>query len=120
MYIGLVFAFNKDNSQKRCCIHGKKEKNMKWAEMIMVRSAGSSGDILETTLKDLINAVAIEIENEAIRVFRGEKLDSDICIVLFHSEEKTNTGGSSLGLHLVTALKEVGLVNHTIWNEIAR
>ena len=93
---------------------------MKWAELIMVRSAGSSGDILETTLKDLINAVAIEIEHEAIRVFRGEKLDSDICIVLFHSEEKTNTGGSPLGLQLVNALKEVGLVNHTIWNEIAR
>jgi hypothetical protein len=98
----------------------KKGKDMKWAELIMVRSAGSSGDILETTLKDLINAVAIEIEHEAIRVFRGEKLDSDICIVLFHSEEKTNTGGSPLGLQLANALKEVGLVNHTIWNETAR
>jgi len=93
---------------------------MKWAEMIMVRSAGSGGDLLETTLKDLINAVAIEIEHEVIRIFRGEKLDSDICIVLFHREERTHTGGSPLGLQLVNALKEVGLVNHTIWNEIAR
>lgn len=39
---------------------------------------------------------------------------------LFHSEEKTNTGGSLLGLYLVIALKEVGQVNHTIWNEIDR
>ena len=51
---------------------------MKWAEVIMVRLACSSGDILDTTLKELMNAVAIEAENEVIRVFRHEKLDSDI------------------------------------------
>lgn len=93
---------------------------MRWAEVIMVRSAGSKGDILEKTLKELKNTLALEIEHEAMRVFRGEKLDSDICVILFHEEEKTNIGGSPLGLHLGLALKEVGLVSHTIWNEIER
>ncbi|MCP3954440.1 MAG: hypothetical protein GY697_19825 [Desulfobacterales bacterium] len=91
---------------------------MKWAEVIMVRSAGSSAEILDATLQDLMNTVAIETEHEAIRVFRHEKLDSDICIVLFHRGAKKKAGGSPLGLHLVAALKEVGLVNHTIWSEI--
>ncbi len=93
---------------------------MKWAEMVMVRSAGSSVEILNATLQDLMNEVAIEVEHEAVRVFRREKLDSDICIVLFHSGKKTRTGGSPLGLHLAAALKEVGLVCHTIWREIDR
>ncbi len=91
---------------------------MKWAEVIMVRSAGGSAAILDATLQDLMNTVAIEAEHEAIRVFRHEKLDADICIVLFHSGKMTKTGGSPIGLHLVAALEEVGLVNHTIWSEI--
>ncbi|MCP3889386.1 MAG: hypothetical protein GY702_11010 [Desulfobulbaceae bacterium] len=93
---------------------------MKWAEVIMVRSAGSRAEILDATLQDLINEVAKKAEHEAIRVFRREKLDSDICIVLFHNAKKARAGGSPLGLHLVAALKEVGLVNHTIWIEIER
>ncbi len=91
---------------------------MKWAEVIMVRSPGSSVEILDATLQDLINEVALEAEHEAIRIFRREKLGSDICIVLFHSRKKMRAEGSLLGLHLVAALKEVGLVNHTIWSEI--
>jgi len=90
---------------------------MKWAEVIMVRSAGNSAEILDTTLQDLMNAVAIEAEHEAIRVFRREKLDSDICIVLFHNEKKSRTGGSALGLRLAAALKELGMVYHTVWRE---
>jgi hypothetical protein len=93
---------------------------MKWAEVIMVRLAGRRAEILDATLQDLMNEVAIEAEYAAIRVFRHEKLDSDICIVLFHNGKKTGTGGSPLGLHLAAALKEVGLVNHTIWSEISR
>lgn len=92
---------------------------MKWAEVIMVRSAGSRTEVLAATLQDLRNEVAGKIGHEAIRVFHREKLDSDICIVLFHSGEKTQTGASPLGLHLVAALKEVGLVQHTIWREMA-
>jgi hypothetical protein len=91
---------------------------MKWAEVIMVRSAGSSARTLETTLHDLMSLVAVTTEREAIRVFRHEKLDSDICIVLLHEGKQPQTGGSILGLNLAASLEEVGLVNHTIWNEI--
>ncbi len=86
----------------------------------MLRSAGSRREILDATLKNLMNEVLTETEHQAIRVFRHEKLNSDICIVLFHNRKKERTGGSILGLHLVAALKEVGLVNHTIWSEIDR
>ena len=93
---------------------------MKWAEVIMVRSADGSAKMLAATLQNLMNDVAENAKHESIRVFHREKLDSDICIVLFHTGKKTRAGGSSLGLHLVAALMEVGLVNHTIWDEIER
>ena len=93
---------------------------MKWAEVIMLRSAGSKTKILNAALKNLMNEMLTEAEHQAIRVFHHEKLDTDICIVLFHNHKKVKAGGSILGLHLVAALEEVGLVNHTIWHEIHR
>jgi hypothetical protein len=93
---------------------------MKWAEVIMLRSADSKSKMLATTLQSLMNDVVKNAGHASIRVFRREKLDADICIVLFHRREKTQTGGSPLGLHLVAALKAFGLVNHTIWGEMER
>ena len=82
-----------------------------------MRSAGSSSKIPVSTLKELMNDVTRNSKREAIRVFRREKLDTDICIVLFHNEKKSKIGGSPLGLRLVAALKEFGLVHHTVWSE---
>lgn len=93
---------------------------MKWAEVIMVRSPGSSVKPLNTALQELMKDVAGNDGDEDLRVFHREKLDSDICIVVFHSSKKTRIGGSPLGLRLVAALKEFGLVNHTVWTEIDR
>ena len=90
---------------------------MKWSEVIMVRSAGSNAKILAKTLQDLTGNVAQSDGHGEIQVFRREKLDTDICIVLFHNEEKSRTGGSPLGLRLTAALKEFGLVHHTVWKE---
>ena len=91
---------------------------MKWSEVIMVRSAGSGSKVPASTLRGLMNDVAGDAGNEAIRVFHREKLDSDICIVLFHDGKKTNSGGSRLGLRLVDALQEFSLVHHTVWIEM--
>jgi hypothetical protein len=91
---------------------------MKWAEVIMVRAADGNTKMLTAALQSLMNDVAKNTRHAPIRVFRREKLDSDICIVVFHRGKKTKTGGSALGLHLAVALMEVGLVNHTIWREI--
>ncbi len=94
--------------------------HVKWAEVIMIRLAGNNSENLDAKLKKLIDEVEIETGHKTIRIFRHEKLNSDICIVLFHNQNKTKAGGSILGLHLVAALKEVGLVNHTIWHDMNR
>lgn len=91
---------------------------MKWSEVIMVRLVSSDSKVLASTLRELMNDVARDTGHETIRVFRREKLDSDICIVLFHDGEKKKSGGSRLGLRLVAALQEFSLVRHTIWIEM--
>lgn len=77
---------------------------MKWAEVIMVRSADGSAKMLTAALHNLMSDMDRNYRHESFRVFRREKLDSDICIVLFQSGKKTKTGGSPLGLHLAAAL----------------
>lgn len=90
------------------------------AEVIRVRSADGSAKMLAAILQNLINDRALNARHASIRIFRREKLDSDIGIVLFYQTKKTKTGESSLGLHLAAALMEFGLVSHTIWTEIER
>ena len=91
---------------------------MKWSEVIMVRSVGSYSKMPGLALRELISDLAIDAGHEAIRVFRREKLDSDIFIVLFHNGKKINPGGSPLGLRVVAALREFSQVYHTVWIEV--
>lgn len=90
---------------------------MKWSEVIMVRSDGGNAKILAKTLQDLMADVARSAGNDDIRVFHRENIVTDICIVLFHNKKKSRSGGSPLGLHLAAALKEFGLVYHTVWRK---
>ena len=90
---------------------------MKWSEVIMVRSTGSDGTILAETVQDLMADVDRNTGNIDIRAFQRENIETDMCFVLFHYEEKTKTGKSPLGLRLAAALKELGLVYHTVWRE---
>ena len=90
---------------------------MKWSEVIMVRSTGGNAKILTKTMQDLMADAARSAGNDDIRVFHRENIETDICIVLFHNENKSRAGGSPLGLRLAAALKEFGLVYHTVWRE---
>ena len=52
------------------------------------------------------------------RVGESLMIDTDFSIHLFHDSKKMERSGSSLGLCLASALKEFGLVNHSIWIEM--
>jgi hypothetical protein len=90
---------------------------MKWSEVIMVRSTDSNAKLLAKTVHDLMADVARSARKDDIRVFHRENIETDICIVLFHNEKKSRAGGSPLGLRFAAALKELGLVYHTVWRE---
>ena len=90
---------------------------MKWLEIIELRSVGSNLELLESKLDKIINEVEDEIKNQA-KAYSRVQIDTDFSIHLYHDSKKVENSGSELGLRLASALKEFGLVNHSIWIEM--
>ena len=91
---------------------------MKWIEIIQLRSVGSDRDLLESQLQRLINEVGKETKKQAIKSYSHVMINTDFSIHLFHDSKKVENSGSPLGLRLASALKDFGLVNHSIWVEM--
>lgn len=90
---------------------------MRWIEVIHLRSVNNNRKQLDLKLHELIRTVDGTTEEQSVRVYDREMIDTDICIVLFQNIRKGEIGGSRLGLRLVAELKEFGLVNHSVWLE---
>lgn len=91
---------------------------MKWLEVIELRSVDSNRELLESQLQELMNEVEKETRKLAIKSYSRVMIDTDFSIHLFHDSKKVDNSGSRLGLRLTSALKEFGLVNHSIWIEM--
>lgn len=50
-----------------------------------------------------------------IKIYRHATVDSDLSIHLYWESDEVEKHGSTLGLHLVSSLKEFGRINHSIW-----
>lgn len=88
---------------------------MKWLEIIELRSAGRNHELIESQLNDLIIEFNKKNKSQAIKVYCRITIETDFSIHLIHESEKPEHEGSRLGLHLVSALKAFGLVNHSVW-----
>jgi hypothetical protein len=88
---------------------------MKWLEVIKLRSAGKSYGLLEKFLLSMakVNQSGL-IE---IKIYRHAALETDLSVLLHWESERPEQNGSSLGLHLAQALKDFGLIDHSIWIE---
>ena len=84
---------------------------MKWLEIIELRFGGSDRKMLKSKLYKLLETV----ENSEIKVYSHVNVKTDFSIHLTHYSEKADRSGSPLGQHLVSTLKEFGLVNHNVW-----
>ena len=89
---------------------------MKMLEIIELRSTGQDHDKVEAYLKQLMNQVLTDTD-KMMKVFTKFNLETDFSIHLVDSAKKLEQNGSALGQHLVSVLKEYGLVNHSIWIE---
>jgi len=92
---------------------------MKWIEVIQVRLSVEE----QKKTRARLNKVLKEIQEESdikLMIYRQFHLDTDIRIHLYHLEELEDKNGSPLGHHLATALKEFGLVNHSLWIEVQK
>ena len=91
---------------------------MKWVETIVLRSVNMDRTFIESALRDLAGSAKKESGRPEIHIFRRALIDSDFCIYLVHETSRIAHSGSELGLRIVSALNEFGLVNHTIWIEV--
>jgi len=90
---------------------------MKWLEIIELRSVGNNLKIIEPELKQLIAQVNIKTEEREIIIYNRLAVSSDFSVHLFHDSKDADVNGSPLGLHLVSILKDFGLLNHSVWIE---
>ena len=91
---------------------------MKWIEMVQLRSVDSNQKLLESNLAKLIDEVGGKRKKQIIMAYRRVQIYTDYSIHIFHNSNKIENLGSPLGVRLVNALKEFGLVNHSVWAEI--
>ncbi len=90
---------------------------MKWLEIIELRSMGNKRAVIDSQLQSLINEVKQETRQQAIKVYSNITVATDFSIHLYHDLKEADFSGSPLGQRLASALKEFGLVNHSIWVE---
>ena len=91
---------------------------MKWIEIIELQSVDCNRELLESQLQQLINEVEKETNKQTITAYNRVLIDNDFSIHLIHNSKKAERTGSQLGLRLSLALKEFGLVNHSVWVEM--
>ena len=68
--------------------------------------------------ENLTNELDKETKKQAIKAYSRVMIDTDFRIHLFHDSKNVENSGSQLGLCIASALKEFGLVNHSIWIEM--
>jgi len=88
---------------------------MKWLEIIKLRSTGIEKSLLEEFLRSFMLDQSGELIG--IKTYRHAALENDLSVHLYWDSEKPKQEGSVLGLHLVQALKEFGMVDYSIWIE---
>ena len=92
--------------------------SMKWLEIIELRTVDCNRELLEAQLQKLMNEMKKEAEVQAAKVYTRVMLNTDFSIHLVHDSNEMEGNGSTLGLRLISSLKEFGLVNHSVWVEL--
>ena len=88
---------------------------MKWVEVIKLRSAGMGSGLREELL--LPARKAGQSGPVEMKAYRHAALDTDWSVHLYWESEGAEQNGSALGIRLARALKEHGLVDHSVWIE---
>ncbi len=90
---------------------------MKWIEIITLRS---SNKVHESLVSELLkHPVENDGNNRLISMdtYRNAWINTDMSVHLHWKSTSTGQLGSAMGLRLARALKEYGLVNHSVWVE---
>ena len=92
---------------------------MKWLEIIRLRGAGIEEEGLLEEFLHSFKTIRPDRSGElnAIKTYRHTAFENDLSVHLYWESEEPGKEGSGLGLRLAQALKEFGLIDHSIWIE---
>ena len=89
---------------------------MRWLEVIKLRVAGNGEGLLDELFRQMDKAGQDRGLVE-IKTYRHAALETDLSLHLRWESERPEQHGSILGLRLAQALKELGLIDYSIWIE---
>jgi len=91
------------------------DDSVKWLEIIKLRSA-ESGEVL---LGEFLRLMTKASQNGLIemKTYRHAALETDLSVHLHWDSERPEQNGSTLGLRLAQAFKDLGLTDHSVWVE---
>jgi hypothetical protein len=90
---------------------------MKCIEIINLRSAGDPRESIEQKIPGSTVEVDQSKDLVSIQVYRHATLDTDLSVHLLFESSKQEMQPSALGQRLASALKDFGLVSHSMWVE---
>ncbi len=88
---------------------------MKIVEIIHVRLTAGNPQNLSESIKKSVGPRSTE---EVFTIYRRDKLKTDLAVHIHRKGGDEEKGPSQFGLRLASALKDYGLVEHTIWKEM--
>ncbi len=92
---------------------------MKWVEIITLRSPGNINRQLVDELLKGVSESDSDMPNHLIEmaIYHHSVVETDLSIHIYWKSEKEGRCKSPLGLRFCSALKPLGLLNHSVWVE---
>ena len=90
---------------------------MSTLEIVHLRSSGESLETLSDLIKESIWAEGIG--TEVVTLYRRHGLETDVAVHIRCPEGAARNGPSALAFHLAHGLREFGLVEHTVWEQMS-
>jgi len=85
-------------------------------EIVHLRSSGEPLQSLADRIRDSI--VPGDIGTEVVTVYRRQGLETDVAVHIRYNDTQGTDGRSALAFHLANALRTLGLVEHTVWEQL--
>ena len=98
-------------------------RDMKWVEIITLRSPSRiNGQFVDELLKEVSESdLATDTPKHLVelKIYHHSVVETDLSIHIYWKSELGSQDKSPLGLRFSSALKPLGLLNHSVWIERA-
>ena len=88
-------------------------------EIIEIRAMYKTKEKLETELLRILTDIKNEPGYPELKIYSRINLDTDFVILIMNVSGRELNGESQLGIRLNEGLKDYGMVNYSIWNELS-